>query len=199
MTALEGSSENGFEIWAGPPDYVDTVPSEVNARNIHILQNPGSHSSKGATVFALGNLPMNSNYPNPVDIPLIYVGPEYAGQKILVSLFDSDIGVDPPIIFYFDSIAESDWSLEFGQPGKDDPDGVAANVRCIPGECRTRWVDPPYQITVPGIMDECDWENPTPDKCTPFYGGRLTVRYDGGLSDTAGWEIRLIGIPYLVK
>ncbi|MCP4424368.1 MAG: hypothetical protein GY803_07755, partial [Chloroflexi bacterium] len=37
VTIINGSSENGFEIWAGPPDYVDTVPSNVNLRNVHIL------------------------------------------------------------------------------------------------------------------------------------------------------------------
>jgi hypothetical protein len=86
VTAVEGASENGFEIWAGPPDYVNSVPGDVNARNLHILNNPGSHSARGATVLAIGNLPMNSNFDSPVDIPLLYVGPEYAGESLFISL-----------------------------------------------------------------------------------------------------------------
>jgi hypothetical protein len=209
VTGLYGSSENGFEVWAGPPNYVNTVPGEVNTRNIHILRNPGSHSSKGVSVFGLGNLPMNSNYANPVEIPLIYVGPEYAGQTVSISLYDSDSGAQPPITFFFDSLAEVDWAMTFGVAGQADPDGVADGVRCKPGSCNAQWVDPPYQIIVPGILDNCDYSQINPptaqnfkyrmDNCTPFYGGRLTARYRGGMSDTYGWEIRLTGIPYLVK
>lgn len=124
VTAFDGSSENGFEIWAGPPDYVDTVPGNVNLRNVHIINNPGSHSSDGVTVFGLNNLPMNSNVNYEVDIPLLYVPPESAGGTILVSLFDPDSGAQPPIGFYFDSVAEADWYMEFASTANpnDDPD-----------------------------------------------------------------------------
>ena len=87
VTAVSGASENGFEIWAGPPDYLTTVSSNVNTRNVQIIDNPSSHSSDGISVFGMGNLPMNSNYTNPVTIPLIYVPPEYAGKDIFVTLF----------------------------------------------------------------------------------------------------------------
>jgi hypothetical protein len=199
VTALDGASENGFEIWAGPPDYVNSISSDVNVRNVQIVNNPGAHRSRGATVFGLGRLPMNSNFGNAVEIPLIYVGPEYAGESIFVSLFDSDSGAQPPITFFFDTVAEEDWSMTFAQSGQDDPDGVADGVRCKPGSCNTQWVDPPYEITVPGELDNCDPQNPTQEDCTPFYGGRLVARYQGGLHDTYGWQITLSGLPYLVK
>lgn len=226
VTSLSGASENNFEIWAGPNTYVGTVPSDVNERNLHVRNEPHSHSSKGVTVFGLGNLPMNGVYGNcdtdqnpdpcddepdrPVDIPLIYVGPEYAGSTIHVSLFDSDSGARPPVTFYFDSIAKEDWSMTFGVAGQIDPDGVPADPTagpgartCLPGSCNNQWVDPPYQILVPGILDNCDWQNTDPtyirDNCTPFYGGRLIARYIGGQYDSYGWEIRLTGLPYLVR
>ncbi len=200
VTTIEGSSENGFEIWAGPPDYINTVPSEVNARNLHILNNPGSHSSNGVTVFAIGNLPMNSNYDNEVDIPLIYIGPEYAGQKVFISLFDSDTRADPPIEFFFDTIAIEDWSASFGNAGGVDADGLPGNSRsCIPGACNDTWVTPPYEITVPGITENCDYQNPDPQECTPFYGGRLIARYKAGQTDTYQWQVRLEGLPFLTR
>ncbi len=194
ITALEGASENGFEIWAGPlyPD----VSSDVNLRNIQVLNKPGVHNSKGATVFAMGNLPMNSNVTNAVEIPLIYVGPELAGESIFVSLFDTDSGAKPPITFYFDSVAQDDWSLTFGA-GDPDPDGVSG--RCKPGSCDNHWVNPSYDIEIPGILDNCDWNNPTQQFCTPFYGGRLMAHYIGGGGDTYGWQISVSGLPYLVK
>ncbi|MBK8906060.1 MAG: hypothetical protein IPM53_33080 [Anaerolineaceae bacterium] len=210
VRAMSGASENGFEIWAGPPSYVSTVPSEVNARNLYILNHPGSHTSDGVTIYGLGNLPMNSNFSNPVDIPLIYVGPDMIGQTINISMFDSDSGAQPPIIFYFDSIAftpantalgydpnQTDWAMAFGVTNQADPDGIT--TRCRPGNCPTQWVDPPYAIKVPGDLSNCDYSDPTMEDCTPFFGGRLVVRYDGGFSDTFGWQITVEGLPYLVK
>lgn len=214
VSTISGASENGFEIWAGPPDYISTVPSEVNARNLKVVNEPGSHTSRGVTVFGMGNLPMNSNTDNRVDIPLIYVPPEYTGQTISVSLFDTDSGAQPPVVFFFDSLAfkhddsvdwkydkdETDWAMAFAVPGEaTDPDGVPQSDRCIPGGCNNQWVSPPYRLTVPGYTEECDPGNPDQDVCTPFSGGRLTASYDGGENDTYGWQIRLEGLPYLVK
>jgi Flp pilus assembly protein TadG len=215
VRAVYGASENGFEIWAGPPTYVNSVPSGVNARNLHILNNPGAHSSEGVTVYGLGNLPLNSNYSNPVDIPLIYVGPDMIGQTIEVNMFDSDSGAAPPVIFYFDSIAftpssgnplgydpaQTDWALSFAVNGQTDPDGVT--TRCRPPNCNNQWVSDnnaaPYRITIPGDLSNCDYDNQTMEDCTPFFGGRLVVRYDGGFADTYGWQISVEGLPYLVR
>lgn len=198
VTALEGASENGFELWAGPPSYINSVPSEANGRNLHVINTPGTHSSQGATVFGSGNLPMNSNFDFAVDIPLIYVGPEYAGQDIFVSLFDPDSGAVGPITFFFDSIAESDWSLTFADPDEPvDPDGVSGRCQ-IGNPCNNQWVNPPYRITVPGLTDDCDYSDPTDPDCVPFYGGRLTAHYQSGTGDTYGWQISVSGLPYLV-
>ena len=152
---MSGASENGFEVWAGPPNYVDDgIPSNVNLRNIRILDDPGSHSSLGVTVFGLGNLPLNSNENNTVDIPLIYVPAEYAGQTITVSLFDPDSGADPPIVFYFDSIgftpddtsplgydaSRTDWAMTFqATDGTPDPDGLGPR-NCTLGGCNDLWI-----------------------------------------------------------
>ncbi len=194
VTAGTGASENGYEIWAGP--WYPSISSNVNTRNIQVLNDPTAHAAKGTTVYGMGRLPMNSNYSNPVDIPLIWVGPELAGQSVFVSLFDTDAGAQPPITFYFDSIAEEDFSLTFGA-GDPDPDGVSG--RCKPGSCNNQWVNPSYEIVIPGNMDNCDWNNQTQADCTPFYGGRLVARYQGGQADTYGWQINVSGLPYLVK
>ena len=199
VTTLSGASENGFEVWAGPSDYVDTVSAYVNTRNVQVINKASIHSSRGATVFGMGHVPMNSNVNFSVDIPLIYVGPEYAGTSIYVSLYDSDSGADPPILFYFDSISETDWSLTFSDPGVPDPDGVTG--RCILGSCGTQWIDPAYRIDIPTFNDECtDPADPSQrDVCTPFYGGRLMARYIAGTDDTYHWNISLTGLPYLTE
>ncbi|MEM7331348.1 MAG: pilus assembly protein TadG-related protein [Chloroflexota bacterium] len=198
VTAISGASENGFEIWAGPPTYVNTVPANVNQRNVVVTNTPGAHYSGGAVVFALGRLPMNSIFNNQVDIPLVFVGSEQAGETMTVSLWDSDSGAQPPIEFYFDSISDQDWSLVFGQDGVPDPDGETRT--CVPGSCDGQWVLPAYNITIPGLVDNCDYANADTDpNCTPFYGGRLMARYIGGTNDTFTWQIQLNGLPRLVR
>ncbi|GIK58995.1 MAG: hypothetical protein HND44_16140 [Chloroflexi bacterium] len=192
VTTVSGASENAFEIWAAPPSYVSTVPGSVNARNLHTLNNPGSHHAKGVTVQAIQNLPLNSNFPFPLDIPLTYVGPEHAGQEITVSLFDYDQNdTPPPVTFFFDSMGISDWSLTFGMPGVPDPDGQVRN--CTPSlTCNNVWVMPPYSITVPGgDPAACDYSNPQNDpNCIPFPGGRLMARVTVGYMDTYQWEVK---------
>ncbi|KAA3660606.1 MAG: hypothetical protein DWQ04_18915 [Chloroflexi bacterium] len=201
VTSVSGASENGFEIWAGPDSYVDTSATNVNTRNLAALNTPGSHDSDGVVIFALGRLPLNSVYENAVDIPLLYVGPEQAGSTLTISLFDTDSGADAPITFFFDTINQSDWSMTFSDPGKDDPDGVADGVRCAIDNngCNNLWITPPYQITIPGDLTNCDYGNPTQENCTPFYGGRVMVNYNGGQYDSYGWQIQLSGLPYLIR
>ncbi|MCA9969522.1 MAG: Tad domain-containing protein [Anaerolineales bacterium] len=189
VTSVTGSSENGYEIWAGPNTYISNISSDANLRNLQILNNRGAHTSKGITVFGMGNLPMNSNTNARVEIPLIWVGPEQAGNNVYISTFDSDSGASPPVIFYFDSIAQSDYSISYTSQGG----------RCAPGSCNNRWVNPAYEIKVPGDTANCDYLNPNPADCTPFYGGRLIASYQGGFADTYGWQARLSGQPYLVR
>ncbi len=205
VETLSGGSENGFEIWAGPRNYVHSVNSDVNVRNVQVTNNPSSHSSRGVTIFGLGHLPMNSNYGNRVEIPLIYVGPEYAGTSVFVTNFDSDSSASGPVHFYFDTIARADWEKSFSHPnGTQDDDGQRnargqdGTTRCLIGGCDNRFVDPPYRIDIPTYTDECD-SNPNEDICTPFYGGRLMVSYNGGQHDTYHWNISLSGLPYLIR
>lgn len=204
---LTGGSENGYEIWAGPDDYINTTPSNVNSRNLYILNNPGAHYSKGATVFAMGNLPMNSNISNRVNIPLMYVGSEMAGGTIYVDIFDPDAGAKPPVIFFFDSLAfttdetktdgvnwaKTDWAVSYGGTW-DTSFGCFRGGKDYNDACNDQWVR--YKIQVPG-GDDC-FVHPTRGKqCIPFYGGRFSVNYKGGQGDTYGWEIRVSGDPYL--
>ncbi len=56
-------------------------------------------------MVALDYAPTNSNTSNPVNKPITYIGSEYAGQSIYVTLFDSDSGSQGPLVFYFDTLA----------------------------------------------------------------------------------------------
>jgi len=201
VETVSGASENGFEIWAGPRTYVNSVSSHVNARNVQIVNNPSSHNSRGVTVFGLGHLPLNSTVDNRVEIPLIYVGPEYSGTSVYVTNYDSDSQADGPVDFYFDSISQDDWEKSFSarNANMQDADGQRGGTRCEIGDCDAQFVDPPYRIDIPTYSDDCPPSGNDEDICTPFYGGRLMVSYDGGPSDTYHWNITLSGLPHLIK
>ncbi len=171
ITSLSGASENGFEIWAGPPVYTATVPSDVNLRNVYLLDHPAAHNTFGVTVYARDYRPTNSNLNRVVDTPLAYLPP--SATFVTVSMFDSDAGAQPPITFFFDTIPASEWAMTFGVSGVPDPDGQVRN--CRPGSCDNTWIAPPYQLTLPAN----------------FPGGRLMARYRAGYGDTYAWEVKL--------
>ena len=224
VTALTGASENGFDVWAGPPSYTvpanpgdpcqGGLPSRVNARNVHITNcGNASHSSGGVTIAALDYQLTNYNTTAPIEKKLVYIGPEYAGETIHVTLFDSDSGAQSPLLFYFDTLAFTlrnpiptppanpintsltDWFRAFAVNNTvtHDPDLLPGESRnCYPGTCNNTWITPTYRIQVPTLSPTlCVNPVATPHYCTPFYGGWLTVRYLPGYHDTATWHVEL--------
>ena len=177
VTSLWGSSLNTFSIWAGPPNDSATIPSDVNARNVYLLNNPTLHQSNGINVYSLGYLPYRSEGRYLIKTPLLELEATDAGKNFSISIFDIDAGSGPPpIIFFFDTVPEEEWSISFGNPGVD-PDGYPDYWRCAIGVCHDVWIDPPYQIKIP--------DN--------FGGGTLTARYSSGQGDRYGFEIKEVG------
>lgn len=208
ITAVDGSSENGFHIWAGPNIYTNSLPSDVNYRNMQQItsfQNSAiGMDTYGVQVFAQDYLPVNSDYPSRLSIPLADIGPEYAGQTISVGLFDPDSGAQPPVVFYFDTLAFTpdnsanqydenltDWALAFAVTGVPDPDGSTGRCDITGGSCNNSWISPTYQIQIPTLDTEACLASGGSDQsvCTPFYGGRLMAYYRGGSNDSYQWEI----------
>ena len=201
VRGLYGKSENGFYFWVGPPrtadgsDYRYTVPSFINARQIYMLLREANddqvHSSEGAGAYGLGHLPMNSNIDFRTDLPLAYLGPEFAGQEITIEYFDADAGATNPIAFSFDSIPRDDWFACFDNGGGTCPGLGTGGVYMGPsgiGPSDPGWLS--YTFTIPS-------EGGTPS--IPFYGGRMIVNYQGGGNDTYGIKITIESRPYLVK
>lgn len=203
VTTLSGGSENGFEIWAGPP--VDpAVPDNVNERNLYLLNNPGSHDSAGVMIYGLQNLPQNSNWgafdgdvgagdpdtiydvvPDAVKRPLIPLTSELAGQTITVTLYDVDAGAMPPIVFTIDTIPEAEWSLTFGLEDEGRCFEVHRMIGQDPYSCGSEWIEPSYLVAIPETIGTC------PDDCQPFRGGHLEAAFRAGRSDTFFWDVQL--------
>ncbi len=206
VTTLGGASENGFALWAGPPNQSVGLPSDANLRNIRIADNPNQRTAKGVAVYAMGTLPMNSNGTQKVQIPLIYVPAEYAGRNVYISLFDTDAGTTPPLYFYFDSVPRVDYQVNYSNAASA-PDGLN---RCFfNNTCNDKWVGnsiqggggeggPGFVVKIPDLTPECA-TSPSQYVCNPFYGGVLYAEYNAGADDTYIWEVNLPSFPYLVK
>jgi hypothetical protein len=201
VRGLDGASENGYEFWAGPsPDEDSSVvaPADVNARQLYILgarsKGVTIHNSQGVGVFAMGYMPMNSNTNAPVDIPIAYLGPEFAGQQMYIQMFDPDSGAEAPIVFYFDTMPQTDWAVCLQGP-------AAGYNTCSGLGLGTKW-DKTQTARIPFSND---WQTPPytfmiPSESTgqPFYGGRLYARYRPGANDTYVWKVTIESRPYLV-
>ncbi len=206
IQTVEGASENGYEVWAGPPHAHFGFKSEVNERNLQMTDKGNVYSTDGVSVYSLGVMPLNSLTDNRVDFPLVYVSPEYAGRTIEISLFDTDSGTSYPLCFYFDTIPNPecepgfdnsiDGYLKYYDEANDTEDG---QDRCFP-RCNNRFVDPPFKVTVPDFTENCD-PNAAFDirmeECNTFLGGRLMVSYDGGQHDTYQWLVSFPSVPYI--
>ncbi len=199
VQAVAGASENGFEIYAGPPDDLlpngDELYPDANRRNVAIADGRVNgdyiRSSEGVTVFAMGVLPNNSVTTFQTDLPLIYVPPTYAGRQINVAIFDLDQNSSTPITFYFDTISRQDWEFNPNTPSQSNDSwltqfgetrGITFNVPQYDPELCT---DPTDTSLV--------------DVCTPFYGGILTANYTAGSEDTSVWEVSLPSLPFLTR
>lgn len=197
VTTVHGSSKNSFDIWAGPPLASANIPADVNARNLYIVNNPHSHDSHGVYISAIGILPISINQTKDIVQPVAYIPAEYAGQTVSLSLFDTDEATSGPLYFYFDTIAfdpdnlgNSDYYIVYGSD--EDPE------RCFDSTetCDGTWVGypgeaPAFTVQIPTFSDECSNPNdPTQAAiCTPFNGGRLMARYQGGKEDTIVWLV----------
>lgn len=208
VKTIDGASENGFEIWAGPP-YAHYLEGwqDVNSRNVLVTNDPNVYTTQGVSVYSVGIMPLNSLTDNRVDFPLVYVKPEFAGQTISVSLFDADAGVRYPLCFYFDTIPVPDCNSGYNTSGVDGYivyyDEANDGNRCFPS-CNNQFVTPAFEIRVPDFdPNNCDPNAATLNEkmfdCNEFLGGRLMVSYDGGRHDTYQWLVTFPSVPYLVR
>jgi len=85
VKAINGSSENGFNLRAGPPRGTG-VPFDPN---------------NGTQINAMGNLPINFNISGTVNIELGEIPAEAAGSNIYIDKFDTDVGAKN--VTYYDN------------------------------------------------------------------------------------------------
>lgn len=172
VDGVSGYSENGFDFWAGPPPPVtETVPADINDRNLYLLANPSSHTAGTIVTYGSGYMPLNTNATGLITMTFAFVPPEAAGVGVNLYHFDNDSGLlGQQIDYYLEGVSawhyegtlslNGTWSTSqnyvYQPPGNRDHDGV-------------------------GIPDE-------------FYGGYLVGQYQSGFLDTSSWRIEYEGV-----
>lgn len=90
VETTDGSSENGFNLRAGAPDF---------------LNEEDWFPDNGTEIMALGSLPINFNQNGTVDVDLGYIPPEAAGFNVYINKFDTDVGAKS--VVYYDEYGNS--------------------------------------------------------------------------------------------
>jgi hypothetical protein len=171
VDGITGYSQNGFDLWAGPPPPTYTVPANINARNIFLLQNPWAHDSGGVVTYGTGYLPFNSNVSGPITVTFAFVPPEAADVGINVFHFDNDAGfLGQSVDYYLQGVEE--WHSQ-GTLSLNGTWSTTTN----------------YDYQEPGSRDHDSL--PVPEE---FYGGYLKARYNAVFLNTSSWRLEYEGI-----
>ena len=171
VTALSGAAENDYMIWAGPP--ADAAPANVNLRNVHIIDE-GVMDPAGVRVENINALNMNAMFTNNLEMPLLTLDARYAGTTVTVSLFDPDAGTAPPATFYYDTIPQQTFLVQYTTLGCWGTTG-----------CNNQWLGPP------GDPDSA-FQIPVPDY---FVSGTLMMAYQQGGQDTFTFVVQTPPLP----
>ena len=103
VKALNGSSENAFQLRAGPLE--GTTMDETTWNQTYGDKNGTDPNAIAAPITSEGRLMMNFGRNGMTRINLGYVGAEYAGKSVDVSKFDVDVG-SQSIAYKLDSLPD---------------------------------------------------------------------------------------------
>ena len=101
VKTLDGASENGFNLRAGPPGKTGEPGQGGNGTN-------DFDSANGTTITAMGRLPINFNDNGTVSVQLGVVSSEYAGRDLNITSFDTDVG-SKSITYTVSSLPGQSW------------------------------------------------------------------------------------------
>ncbi|HUV73536.1 MAG TPA: hypothetical protein VMW79_04450, partial [Anaerolineae bacterium] len=178
VDGVTGWSENGFDLWAGPPT-TDTVPTNINDRNLYLLNNPWSHDSGGIVTYGSGYLPLGVNVDastEPIEITLAHVPIEASGVNVNLYHFDNDAGPLGQVIdYYLEGV--SGWNYQ-GTLSLNGTWSTTSN----------------FDYQPPGNRDHDSVTIPGADPGDDFYGGYLKAEYRASILDTSSWRIEYEGV-----
>ncbi len=102
VKTLDGASENGFNLRAGPPGKTGEPGQGGNGTT-------DFDSANGTSITAMGRLPINFNDDGEVKVQLGTVSSDYAGRDLKISNFDTDVG-SKSIVYEVSSLPGQKWT-----------------------------------------------------------------------------------------
>ncbi len=167
-----GSSKNGFDLWAGPPP-TDTVPVNINERNVYLLQNPWSHDPAGVVTFGSGYLPLCTTLEagEPIELTFGFIPIEASDVAMNLFHFDNDYSYAGQGIDY--DLEGVDWWHYEGTLSLNGTWSTSAN----------------YEYQAPGSRDHDAIAIPE-----EFYGGYLKGEFYSRFLDTSTWHLEYEGV-----
>jgi hypothetical protein len=162
VDGVTGFSENGFDLWAGPPP-TTTIASDVNLRNLYLISNTLAHDSYGVVTYGSGYLPLSVHTSEPITLTFDFIPPEAVNVAMKIFHFDNDSG------------GQIDYYLE-GVPGWHSVGSLSLDGT---------WSDSQnYVYQLPGSRNHDSVTMPD-----VFFGGYLRGILQGDLSDTSTWIV----------
>lgn len=206
VMGIAGTSENGYELWAGPPSDVFEAPPQANGRNMwnvngrqygDVSPNIDDPTDLGdIQIFALGYIPMNALQGERVETFLTSISGVFEGSELTVEVYDQDGGADGPMYLYFDELPKEDFLACWG-----------ANVAECQNTANTTYGLTDYSGIIyggqDGIPNGGDWNafsfTIPDDENVGFYGGSLVMSYENGNVDSFTIKITIDSRPYLTQ
>jgi hypothetical protein len=175
IEGLAGTYGNGFDLWAGPPP-TDTVPSNVNERNVYLLrkilfEDTNPHDSSGVVIWAIGYLPLNVNTETAFTVTLGYIPPQAAGANVSISSWDMD-RYEEGSPCYCRQAGHNCLGLSLNYY----LEGVPTFREGGTVSCSTKWANDVFQIP------------------HEFYGGYLYAVYHTSQQDTTDWKLEYLDV-----
>ena len=89
VDGVSGYSKNGFDLWAGPPP-TEPIPSDVNERNLYLLEHRDAHDPENVVIYGSGYLPLSVHAGGQITITFTLVPIDAAGLRMNLYHFDND-------------------------------------------------------------------------------------------------------------
>jgi hypothetical protein len=175
---VSGYSKNAFDLWAGPPP-TESMPSNMNERNLYLLEHRDAYDSGGVIIYARGYLPLSVNGcidgcisgGSPITMTYSFIPIEAADAWINVFHFDND-ATQQVINYYLEGVGG--WN----EQGSLSLDGTWSETEN-------------YVYQPPGSRDHDHLQIPS---AADFFSGYLHGHYTPAYNDASTWRFEYEGM-----
>lgn len=175
VTTLGGSSENSFGIWAGPPEAVANLPTDINLRHVALAnaRHMGEVMDNSVRILAVDALYIDAMTYVTITLPLQFITEYDIVQSYDFSVFDLDAWARPPLFLYHDQIDRNQFQFELNPSAADSCFGTDFG-------CNNLWLGENEYTTV----DDVGGDFPPLNLPEGTPNGRLMMEVQVGLMDS---------------